>query len=292
MKNHLDYFRHNSDAHNHWKMRGLIAKYKILGYGQFWILDEIIAGEEQCKLDLSNPIKKITISAECGFQTVELFDEFLEYCCKELHLIICNRGVITTKITQEDFLKMQSTNKRKREWKKKHESDVVKPKRKKKATSPLQLTTKGDVHSLNNDVGNHGIDHKQYTTPHNTTVQNSTATSSKEEVERENSKGKNNLSHSQPDKNPYEKKYKAFLEWVRKNAPSLLDMPEFITIEEYAKLLAIFPDEEGKEYFQKKLKEMHNTKNLSQKYRNVYSTLIKWIEMDGDLKNNRFIKKK
>lgn len=292
MKIHLDYFRHNSNAHTHWKMKGLMAKYKIEGYGKFWILAEIIGGEDNCKLDLSNPIKKLTISAECGFETIELFDDFLNYCCKELHLIKCQQGIITTKISQEDLQKMESTNKRKREWKKKHKSDVPKNKVARKKTSQLELATKGDVHSEKGDVLKSGIAYKQYTTPQNTTVQNTTEhlsnTLEREKVDKEK---KGNLSPSKPDKNPYEKKYKAFQEWVKENANSLLALPEFITIDEYADLLKKFPSEEGKAYFQKKLKEMHNTKNLKSKYNNVYSTLIKWIEMDGDLHKNKFLKR-
>jgi hypothetical protein len=97
--------------------------------------------------------------------------------------------------------------------------------------------------------------------------------------------------HTPAEPHPFEKKYNSFTEWVDKNAAQVRRLPEFITIDEYEELLKDFPSEEGKNYIRSQLRNMHNDKNLLQKYTNAYTTLRKWIQMDRDQRKNYFSKR-
>ena len=46
MKDDLPYFSHDNDSRNHPKMKALRARYVWTGYGQFWALNEMIAGSD------------------------------------------------------------------------------------------------------------------------------------------------------------------------------------------------------------------------------------------------------
>ena len=52
MKDDLPYFSHDNDSRNHPKMKALRARYGWTGYGQFWALNEMIAGSSGARLDL------------------------------------------------------------------------------------------------------------------------------------------------------------------------------------------------------------------------------------------------
>ncbi len=78
MKNNLPYYRHYSDSHNHPKFKMLRVKYGWDGEGKFWALNNMIAGAENCELDLARLYNKASIALDLNF-TLEEFDDFLDY---------------------------------------------------------------------------------------------------------------------------------------------------------------------------------------------------------------------
>ena len=58
MKNNIDYYRHEVDAHNNAKIKMLRTKYGWAGEGKFWALNGIIGQAENCEFDISKKFNK------------------------------------------------------------------------------------------------------------------------------------------------------------------------------------------------------------------------------------------
>lgn len=289
MKNNLDWYRHQVVAHRNWKFKHLRIVQGWEGEGKFWALNNMIAESEYAKLDLRNPIRFNSVAADLDF-TPDQFTKFLLELTG-VTLIENDNGIYTTKDTQEDFLNLDETRAYHRERKRIQRKNV-------QLDNTAKNELSNDTSELSNRTNGKSSGKKGMSqTLHNTTVNHTTLHLSNK-LEREKQVGNGNSENSgnpDPQENlslsphPFEKKYKSFTEWCRQNTPSLFKLPEFITIDEYAELIKQFKGADGTAYLQKKLKEMHNTKSLAQKYNNVYSTLTKWIEMDQDLIKNKFI---
>ena len=78
MKDDLPYFSHDNDARNHPKMKALRARFGWTGYGQFWALNEMIAGAPQARLDLSRKVVRSSVACELGM-TTDALDDFLRF---------------------------------------------------------------------------------------------------------------------------------------------------------------------------------------------------------------------
>ena len=104
MKNNLDYFGHDVDAHNHPKFKALRAQYGWEGYGKFWALNEKIGAAERCSLDLSRKVMRASIADDLGFSLIQ-FDEFIDFLAdpEECGLIHKHNSIITTERTQENL---------------------------------------------------------------------------------------------------------------------------------------------------------------------------------------------
>ncbi len=75
-------------------------------------------------------------------------------------------------------------------------------------------------------------------------------------------------------------KYENFVEWIQKNAPKVLQLPEPITEEQYKQLMSEF----GRDKVCEILLAMHNYKYLLKKNNSAYLTARAWIRRDE--KNN------
>lgn len=115
MKDDLPYFSHDNDARNHAKMKALRARYGWTGYGQFWALNEMIAGAAMARLDVSRKVVRASVACELGM-TTEALDDLLTFLSDddECGLIHYENGIITTDRTQEDFERVATERARKR----------------------------------------------------------------------------------------------------------------------------------------------------------------------------------
>jgi hypothetical protein len=109
MKDDLPYFSHDNDARNHAKMKALRARFGWTGYGQFWALNEMIAGASQARLDLSRKVVKAAVACELGMTPSALDDLLLFLSNKdECGLINLENGIVTTDRTKEDYSKTEA----------------------------------------------------------------------------------------------------------------------------------------------------------------------------------------
>jgi len=116
VKNDLPYFPHDNDARNHAKMMALRARYGWTGYGQFWALNEMVAGAGCARLDLSRKVVKAGAACELGM-TPDALEDFLLFLSdpEECGLIHYENGMITTDRTQESYQQVKAERERKRD---------------------------------------------------------------------------------------------------------------------------------------------------------------------------------
>lgn len=115
MKDDLPYFSHDNDSRNHPKMKALRARYGWTGYGQFWALNEMIAGSSGARLDLGRKVVRASCACELGM-TTDALDDFLSFLANddECGLIAYVDGIVTTDRTQEDIGRVTTERERKR----------------------------------------------------------------------------------------------------------------------------------------------------------------------------------
>jgi len=115
MKEDLPYFSHDNDARNHAKMKALRARFGWTGYGQFWALNEMIAGSAHACLDLSRKVVRAGAACELGM-TTDALESFLSFLADpdECGLIDYDEGIVTTDRTQENYEHLNGERVRKR----------------------------------------------------------------------------------------------------------------------------------------------------------------------------------
>ena len=140
MKNDLPFFSHDNDARSHPKMRALLAQFGPSGYGQFWILNEMISQAEDARLDLSKRVNKGAAAGEMRM-TLDQLDAFLAFLSDpEIDLVNYKDGILTTDRTQDDYAAV----------KEKREADRTNYRRLKKTDSGNRDS---DTGKLNSDTG-------------------------------------------------------------------------------------------------------------------------------------------
>jgi hypothetical protein len=112
MKDDLPYFTHDNDARNHAKMKALRARFGWTGYGQFWALNEMIAGSPGARLDISRKVVRAAVACELGM-TTDALEDLLAFLADpdECGLIDYDSGIVTTDRTQEDYSRTESGRK-------------------------------------------------------------------------------------------------------------------------------------------------------------------------------------
>jgi hypothetical protein len=114
MKNDLPYFSHDNDARNHPKMKALRAQYGATGYGQFWMLNELISQAPEAHLDLVRKINRLAVAQELGFNLEEL-EKFLAFLSDpDIDLVYYVDGIIWTDRTEENYKSVKAERERKR----------------------------------------------------------------------------------------------------------------------------------------------------------------------------------
>lgn len=127
----LSYFPHEVNSRGHWKFKALRKKFGFEGEGRFWVLNCIIAEEENCRLDLSRPAKLTGIADELGMEDAQ-FNEFLKYLIKEVELIRSDgEGYYTDKVDEIFESVMKNRKRQKKYYDSKKEPAEKKPAKKK-----------------------------------------------------------------------------------------------------------------------------------------------------------------
>lgn len=117
MKNNIEYYCHYANSHNHPKFKLLRLKYGWAGEGRFWALNNIIAGSDNCILNLNKKYVVASVSSDLGMN-IEEFQEFISYLSKECELLIDIDGNVSTENVRETFkevMKQRVRNKENRE---------------------------------------------------------------------------------------------------------------------------------------------------------------------------------
>lgn len=117
MKDDLPNFPHDNDSRNHAKMKALRARFGWTGYGQFWALNEMIAGSTDARMDISRKVVRASTACELGM-TTDALDEFLRFLSDpdECGLINYSDGIVTTDRTQEAY---EIVKKMREDWREK-----------------------------------------------------------------------------------------------------------------------------------------------------------------------------
>ena len=102
MKNNLDYYSHDANAHNHPKFKLLRLTYGWSGEGRFWALNNIIANSDQCLLNLNKKYVEACVAEDLNL-TLEEFREFINFLTKEAELLINLDGTISTEIVRNTY---------------------------------------------------------------------------------------------------------------------------------------------------------------------------------------------
>ena len=84
------YFKHDSNARNDPKIKALIKKYGIVGYGKFWIIIELMREASHYRLE-DEPYIWDSIAEETKSSTEEA-KEFVEDCTETFKLFVRDEG--------------------------------------------------------------------------------------------------------------------------------------------------------------------------------------------------------
>jgi len=84
------YFKHDSNARHDPKIKSLINKYGIEGYGRFWIVIEMLREATRYKLDDKKYIwEALAEQMKCDIKEVK---QFVKDCIEEFELLAENNG--------------------------------------------------------------------------------------------------------------------------------------------------------------------------------------------------------
>lgn len=110
MKQNIDFFTHDTDAHEHPKHELLIATYGYEGYGRFWALNEMIGRAAEARLDLSVKRNRSKVANVLNMTLPEL-DEFIDFLSSDECELVDKSDdyVLTTERTQHDLGYAMST---------------------------------------------------------------------------------------------------------------------------------------------------------------------------------------
>lgn len=86
------YFTHDDDARNDSKMRALIRKYGMAGYGRFWVIIETMRATKGCKINQKKYVlESFAEQMQC---TIEEVKKFIKDCIEEFELFVQEEDLI------------------------------------------------------------------------------------------------------------------------------------------------------------------------------------------------------
>ena len=84
------YFKHDAHARHDPKMKALIGKYGIAGYGKFWVIIEMLRETSGYKLEDKDYIwSSLSKDMECSVEEVK---QFIKDCVNEFSLLVQEDG--------------------------------------------------------------------------------------------------------------------------------------------------------------------------------------------------------
>src|SRR6185503_12648378 len=100
MKHNIGYYRHETNAHSHWKFKQLRRKFGWAGEGRFWALNNMIGEAHGCLLNISDQQIKEIEAADLDLN-IDEFDELVKFLIESVRLLFITDGHIGTQTTQE-----------------------------------------------------------------------------------------------------------------------------------------------------------------------------------------------
>jgi hypothetical protein len=116
MKSNINFYRHDIDSHADPKFRFIRSKFGWAGEGRFWALNNLIAGADQCWLDLRTPKKRKETCLELEMTDEELV-AFIEFLRDDVDILVRAKEselIVTTARIQEVFERVERDRGRKR----------------------------------------------------------------------------------------------------------------------------------------------------------------------------------
>jgi hypothetical protein len=113
VKNNVEYYQHDTDAHNHAKFKTLRARYGWEGEGRFWALNNMIGKAENCFLDLEKKYNLTAAASDLGMSVEEL-RAFVDFLAEECALVTVTDHGITTERVQETLERVSQERERNR----------------------------------------------------------------------------------------------------------------------------------------------------------------------------------
>jgi len=104
------YFKHDSNAREKPKIKALIKKYGIEGYGRFWIIIEALRNDSTYKLE-NKPYNWLAL-AESMQASVEEVQDFMNDCVVEFELFVKEDGFFYSESFLEKMAKLDDVRKK------------------------------------------------------------------------------------------------------------------------------------------------------------------------------------
>ena len=106
MTNDAPYFRHDANARHDPKIEAMIKKYKMEGYGRFWVIIETMRETRGYKITQKKYV--LEALAEQMHCTIKELQDFLKDCIKEFELFVEEDGFIYSESLIERMAKLES----------------------------------------------------------------------------------------------------------------------------------------------------------------------------------------
>jgi len=156
LKEGLEYFSHDINMSSDPKIMCLEAEHKIIGYGVYNKLLELIYASANGEIELTEEINFVVLSKKCGV-SVKLFKNIVDSCVKFKlfdETFYKSQKVLTSNGIKKRFNAVNTERERKRQWKLKHDKTDIKGNNSSDVVDGDNSGTSKDIEdiSLNNDV--------------------------------------------------------------------------------------------------------------------------------------------
>ncbi len=106
-----NYFKHDSNAHDDIKIKAIIKKYGLEGYGRYWYLVEILREQEAYKIELSEEnYESLAEGMKCETNQAK---DYINYLIKVKLLLNSNNLIHSARLDRDmDFMRQLSEQNR------------------------------------------------------------------------------------------------------------------------------------------------------------------------------------
>lgn len=258
MANSKQWFPHDYNARNTDHTEDLIEEYGSMGYGEYWILVEMMHEDEKSTIELTDRFYKKR--AKAAGLSIEEYKKFIEDCCNRLGIFDHQDGFITKERVYENKDKRQQIRQKRSEAGKRG-AEVTNSANAEKKAANADLKSGKKAAKTQNERQNAAQTDRQTDNTDNTDID--------KVIEKEDS------SFSEEDR----KKFKTFQDWMNKFTPAVAKMKKPFTIAEYIKLLELqIPKAKIAHY----LEEIENKPKYQKDYSSPYLCVKNWHKRDKE----------